>query len=328
MPRVAVIGCGSVSVVHFEAIKAIPGAELVAVCDRDAATLEAAVTRYGVPGFADHRALLAEVRPDVVHISTPHDQHVPVALDALAAGMAVLMEKPVARTLEEAQVLITAAAASPAKIGVCFQNRYNATAQAIRNLLDSGQLGAVLGGSASVTWHRPASYYTTRPWRGQQRLSGGGVMINQAIHTLDALLWLLGDATEVAGRSSRHLLDGVVDVEDTAHLVITHATGARSVLFATVAHVVDSPVTMEIVTEQATLLLRGDLTIRYADGRVEQIPERVAASGGPAYWGVSHELLIGDFYRHLDDPAPFWISPAEAAKSLAVIEQLYAFDAR
>ena len=245
MPRVAVIGCGSVSVVHFEAIKAIPDAELVAVCDSDAATLEAAAAQHGVPGFADHQALLDRLRPDVVHISTPHDQHVPVALDSLAAGVAVLMEKPVARTVDEAQALIAAAEASPAKIGICFQNRYNATTQAIRTLLDSGEVGAVLGGSASVTWNRPASYYATRPWRGQMKLSGGGVMINQAIHTLDALLWLLGDATAVAGRSSRHVLDGEVDVEDTAHLVIDHASGARSVLFATVANVVDSPVTME-----------------------------------------------------------------------------------
>ncbi|HSU34017.1 MAG TPA: Gfo/Idh/MocA family oxidoreductase [Propionibacteriaceae bacterium] len=328
MPRVAVIGCGSVSVVHFEAIRAIPGAELVAVCDSDAATSEAASAQHGVPGYADHRALLDEVRPDVVHVSTPHHQHVPLAIDALSAGVAVLMEKPVARTVDEAQALIAAAEASPAKIGICFQNRYNATTQAIRTLIDSGELGAVLGGSASVTWNRPTSYYTTRPWRGQQRLSGGGVMINQAIHTLDALLWLLGDATAVAGRSSRHVLADEVDVEDTAHLVIDHATGARSVLFATVANVVDSPVTMEIVTEQATCYLRGDLTIRYADGRVEQVPERVAASGGRAYWGVSHELLIDDFYRRLDDPEPFWISPAEALKSLAVIEQLYAFDSR
>jgi predicted dehydrogenase len=328
MPRVAVIGCGSVSVVHFEAIKAIPGAELVAVCDSDAATLEAAAELHGVPGFADHQALLDQVRPDVVHISTPHDQHVPAALDSLAAGVAVLMEKPVARTVDEAQALIAAAEASPAKIGICFQNRYNATAQAIRTLIDSGQLGAVLGGSASVTWNRPASYYETRPWRGQMKLSGGGVMINQAIHTLDALLWLLGDATAVAGRSSRHVLDGEVDVEDTAHLVIDHASGARSVLFATVANVVDSPVTMEIVTEQATLYLRGDLTISYADGRVDTVSERVATSGGRAYWGFSHQLLIEDFYRRLDDPEPFWISPTEAVKSLAVIEQLYAFDPR
>ncbi len=328
MPRVAVIGCGSVSVVHFEAIKAIPGAELVAVCDSDAATLEAAAAQHGVPGFADHQALLDQVRPDVVHISTPHHQHVPVALDSLAGGVAVLMEKPVARTVDEAQALIAAAEVSPAKIGICFQNRYNATAQAIRTLLDSGQLGAVLGGSASVTWNRPASYYETRPWRGQQALSGGGVMINQAIHTLDALLWLLGDATAVAGRSSRHVLDGEVDVEDTAHLVIDHASGARSVLFATVANVVDSPVTMEIVTEQATLYLRGDLTISYADGRVDTVSERVATSGGRAYWGFSHQLLIDDFYRRLDDPEPFWISPTEAVKSLSVIEQLYAFDPR
>ncbi len=324
MPKVAVIGCGSVSVVHFEAITAIPGAELVAVCDADAETLAAAAAQYGVPGFAAHQEMLDRVRPEVVHICTPHDQHVPVALDALAAGVAVVLEKPVARTVGEAQALISAAEAGSIKIGVCLQNRYNATAQAIRALLDEGRLGPVLGASAIVAWNRPPAYYAARPWRGQQRRSGGGVMINQAIHTLDMLLWLLGDATSVVGSSGRRVPDGQVDVEDTADLVIGHVSGARSVMFATTVNVVDSPVTVEIVTERATLYLRGDLTISYADGRVDVVPERVARSGGRAYWGVSHELLIRDFYDRLDDPEPFWISPAEAAKSLAVIEQLYA----
>jgi len=181
----------------------------------------------------------------------------------------------------------------------------------------------VLGASATVAWNRPPAYYAARPWRGQQQRSGGGVMINQAIHTVDMLLWLLGDVTSVAGGSGRRVPDGQVDVEDTADLVLDHVSGARSVLFATTANIVDSPVTVEIVAEQATLYLRGDLTISYADGRVEVVPERVARSGGRAYWGVSHELLIRDFYDRLDDPEPFWISPAEAVKSLAVIEQLY-----
>jgi predicted dehydrogenase len=135
-------------------------------------------------------------------------------------------------------------------------------------------------------------------------------MINQAIHTLDLLQWFLGEVTQFQGGVSQRLLGGDREVEDTADLVLDHSSGARSVLFATAANVVDSPVTLEIVTEEATLDVRGDLTITYSDGRVEMIQERVAGSGGRAYWGVSHQLLIRDFYDRLANDEPFWISPA------------------
>ena len=106
-------------------------------------------------------------------------------------------------------------------------------------------------------------------------------------------------------------------------MLLDHAGGARSVLFATVANAVDSPVTIEIVTERAVLLIRGDLTVSHADGRVETVAEPVVSTGGRAYWGASHELLIADFYRTLADPDPFWISPREGARSLRLIDQIY-----
>jgi predicted dehydrogenase len=321
---VALVGCGDVSIVHFEAIEAIADAELVAVCDSDPATLTEAAARYQVPGFADHHQLVDVVAPDVVHVCTPHHQHADIAIDCLRAGVGVLLEKPLAHTPAEGERVVRAAAEYGGKIGVCLQNRYNATSQAIHSLLGSGQLGAVFGGSGTVMWHRSPAYYQARRWRGRWETSGGGVMINQAIHILDLLQWFLGEVIHLEGRASQRLLDGDREVEDTADLVLDHASGARSVLFATAANVVDSPVTLEIVTERATLYVRSDLTISYADGRVESIPERVAVSGGRAYWGVSHELLIRDFYQRLADDEPFWISPAEAAKSLRVIGELYA----
>jgi UDP-N-acetyl-2-amino-2-deoxyglucuronate dehydrogenase len=323
VPKVAVVGCGDVSIVHFEAIDAIAGAELVAVCDSDPATLSAAATQYGVPGFADHRKLIDAIAPDVVHVCTPHDQHADLAIDCIRAGVGVLIEKPLAHTPAEGDRVVVAAAEYGAKIGVCFQNRYNATAQAIYSALESGRLGGVLGGFGAVMWHRPATYYQARPWRGRWQTSGGGVMINQAIHTLDLLQWFLGEVTQFQGGVSQRLLGGDREVEDTADLVLDHSSGARSVLFATAANVVDSQVMLEIVTEEATLYVRGDLTITYADGSVEIIPERVAGSGGRAYWGASHQLLVRDFYDRLADEEPFWISPAEAAKSLRVIGELY-----
>ncbi|MCU1532898.1 MAG: Gfo/Idh/MocA family oxidoreductase [Arthrobacter sp.] len=321
--RAAVIGCGDVSSVHFAAISKLDDVELVAVCDTDPGRLAAAVVAYGVPGFSDHLSLLAEQQPDVVHISTPHDQHASLAADCLERGVNVIMEKPLAHTLAEGNRLMEAAAASRAKIAVCFQNRYNATVQAMHALLSSGELGAVLGASATVMWQRSPGYYLDRPWRGSWAGGGGGLMMNQAIHTVDLLQWLVGDVVSLSGNASTRFLGGTIDVEDTAEFVAQHAGGARSAFYATLANAVNAPVTLDIVTEQATLSLRGDLTVTHQDGRVEVVPERVVESGGRAYWGVSHELLIADFYARLGEDGPFWIDPSEAAKSLRIVKEIY-----
>jgi UDP-N-acetyl-2-amino-2-deoxyglucuronate dehydrogenase len=320
----ALIGCGDVSAIHLEAIAALDGIELAAVCDTDPDRLDAAAKALSVPGFADHRQLIDSVRPDVVHICTPHDQHAQVAIDCLEQGVHVITEKPLAHTVKDGLRLIEAAEQNPAKIAVCFQNRYNAGVAAIHRLLTSGAVGEVTGAGATVMWHRTAEYYRDRPWRGRWSTSGGGLLMNQAIHTVDLVQWLVGPVTRVRGHAATHLLGDVIEVEDTAEMVLDHANGARSVFYATVANTENAPVTLDIITERATLSLRGDLTVSYADGRVEVVPERRAASGGRSYWGVSHELLIRDFYDRLGDPEPFWISPQEAAKSLAIVKDVYA----
>jgi UDP-N-acetyl-2-amino-2-deoxyglucuronate dehydrogenase len=320
MTTAAVIGCGTISIVHLEAIKALPDCQLVAVCDTDPPTAAAMSDRLGVRSYASHSELLANVHPDVVHIATPHDQHVQPAIDCLTAGVNVILEKPVAHTLAEARRLVEAAERPGCpKIGVCFQNRYNVTSQTMHDRLRRGDLGTALGGSGTVFWHRPAAYYEARPWRGRRDQGGGGVLINQAIHSLDLLQWLLGEVVDVRGSITRLALDGVIDVEDSALLLLEHAGGARTVFAASNANVTDSPVTVEIVTEKAEMFLRGDLSIRYPDGHTETVQERRATSVGRAYWGTSHSLLIADFYARLADPEPFWISPREAAKSLEIL---------
>lgn len=323
MTTAAIIGCGDVSIIHTEALATMADTKIVAVCDTDSQRLAEAEKRLGVPGFTDHRALLDTLRPDVVHICTPHNQHASLAVDFLERGVNVIVEKPLAHTVAEGQRLIEAAEASTAKIAVCFQNRYNTTAQAMHALLSSGELGTVLGASATVLWHRSADYYRARPWRGSWAGGGGGLLMNQAIHTVDLVQWLLGDVTAISGHAATRFLGDTIEVEDTAEFVADHSSGARSVFYATLAHAVNAPVTIDVITEKATLSLRGELTVTYADGRVEVVAERQAPSGGRAYWGVSHEILIRDFYDRLEDPEPFWISPREAAKSLRIVQDLY-----
>lgn len=324
MPKVAIIGCGDVATVHFEAIAALEGAELVAVCDTDVGRLAAASAAHGVPGYGEVAALLDEVRPDVIHICTPHNQHVDPAIAALERGINVISEKPLASTLADGERLAAAAAASSARTGVCFQNRYNQAVVAMSERLASGEFGAVQGGSGTVMWSRTADYYQNRPWRGTWVGGGGGLLMNQAIHTLDLLQWMMGEVTAVSGHAATHALGDAIDVEDTAELVLTHANGVRSVFYATLANSVNAPITVDIVAEKATLHLRGDLTITHGDGRVEVVEERRAASGGRDYWGVSHQLYIADFYAQLGQEGPFWINPDEALKTLRIIKDVYA----
>ena len=324
--RVAVVGCGDIAAIHLDAILADGDVELVGVCDVDAGRRDAAATRAGCPGFADLTALLDAVTPDVVHVCTPHHHHADLAAQCLARDVSVLLEKPVAHSLAAGERLAMAAEDSTAVLGVCFQNRYNDTARALRELLDGGGLGRVLGGRASVHWFRDADYYARRHWRGRWATAGGGVLMNQAIHTLDLLQWYLGPVTDVRGTAATLALHGHIEVEDTAAMRLRHRTPAgevTSVFHATNGHVENAPVTVEIVTEHARARLETDLTVAYDDGRVEVVRPASVAAGERAYWGASHGLLIEDFYRHVRAGKRFWIDAPAALETLRIIDAVY-----
>ena len=331
MKRAALVGCGDVAVIHFEAFDAIDGIELVGVCDTDPNALRWACDLTGAPGYGSVAELLEIAQPDVVHVATPHDQHVNVSLEVLAAGAHVLQEKPLAHTIEEGQRLVdwhaeAVARMGPAtpKVGICFQNRYNVSSQELRRLLDSGELGAIRGAYASVVWTRTPDYYQVKPWRGTMARSGGGLLINQAIHTVDLVQWFLGDVVDVVGHVATNKFGDLIDVEDTAEMLLTHASGVQTSFYATLTAPQHRPVELELDCENAYVTLRNGLTVAWHDGRAPQVfEERKVPSGGRTYWGVSHELLIRDFYDRLDDPEPFWISPAEAMKSLRILKQTY-----
>jgi predicted dehydrogenase len=323
MTTAAVVGIGDISALHLAAIQANPGIELVGVCDSDARRAETAGRAFGVPFFTDHRELLRMVAPDVVHITTPHDQHVPVALDALDAGAHVLTEKPIGQSVAAVRRLVERAAASTRKVGVVFQNRYNPTAVAIREVLTSGALGPVSGARAAVWWFRPAAYYAAAPWRGRWDTAGGGVLINQAIHTLDLLLWFLGAPAAVKGAAATLTLAGVIEVEDTATIVIDHDSGVRSTLFATNGHHSNADVELEVTGQDGSVRLVGGEAWLTDGSGTRRIATDAQAGGERSYWGKGHSLLIDDFHASLDDPEPFWIGPTDGLVPLKVLREVY-----
>lgn len=319
----AIIGCGTIYKNHAEAVTALDNVRLYAVCDIDAQKAQQASAQYGCSFYTDYHELLRDENIDVVHICTPHYLHATMAIEAMKNGIHVLTEKPIATSVEDALSMVTAAQETGMSLGVCFQNRYNATSQRIKEILHPDISGAILGAKALVTWHRDEKYYSESSWRGSLEKEGGGVLINQSIHTIDLIQWFMGRMTAVKAHVDTRLLQGIIEVEDTADATFLFENGSSCVFYATNNYAANSPIEIEIVCERAVITLRDKLIISYADGKTEVVEENDKATGSKAYWGCSHEALIRDFYDALQLNRPFAVDGLEGIKAIEIIKAIY-----
>ena len=187
----AVIGCGMISKNHFKALKNVQNARCVLACDNKPQRARAAMELYGVPAMeTDYRKVLENPDIDAVHICLPHYLHAAVAIEALEHGKHVLCEKPMALDPADAEAMIRARDKSGKQLGICLQNRYNESSRYMKELMDSGRMGRVIGGRGAVVWNRNPDYYTGSDWRGTLDKEGGSALENQAVHTFDLLQWL------------------------------------------------------------------------------------------------------------------------------------------
>ncbi|ASA21419.1 Gfo/Idh/MocA family protein [Paenibacillus donghaensis] len=324
----AIIGCGAIYPLHARAIAAMQGVQLLAVVDSNPAAAAEAAREFGGQPLTDYRELLNRTDIDVVHLCTPHSQHAEMAVALLQAGKHVLTEKPLAVDLPSARRMVEAAERSRGQLGVVFQNRYNETSRHIKQTIDSGILGPLVCMKGTVTWHRSESYYTDSSWRGRWATEGGGLLINQAIHTLDLLQWFGGEIASVKGSVTTDVLDGVIEVEDTAHACIRFSNNARGLFYGSNAYLVNTPVELELVFEQGTLTQRRDSLYLWKEGRETLLNEPFAITeGAKSYWGTGHKMLIQDFYEHVSTGRSFWLDGREGLKALELITQIYSSSA-
>ena len=321
---VGVVGCGGISGVHIPVLMNLPGVEIRAVCDIRPERAQAAAKKTGAEIAPDFDALIARADIDAVHILTPHYLHAPMAIAALRAGKHVLTEKPMATTLADARAMIAADdAPGTGRLGVIFQNRYNPATQTLKALIASGAPGKFLGARASVCWHREAPYYTESGWRGAWATEGGGVLINQAIHTLDLLSYLGGPIARVRGHISTDLLEGVIEVEDNCHAVFEYAGGQKGVIQLTNSYVCDAPILLEMTFERAVYQLYG-AKLYEATGDELRLLERgeAPALAEKSYWGASHRLQIADFYDSLRDGRPIAVDGRGGYPALNLVKAI------
>lgn len=182
--RSAVIGCGNIFPMHAVSITRCPNAELVAVCDNKKDRADAKAKEFGCKAYYDYKEMLDKEDIDVVHICLPHYLHPIVAIECMKRGKHVLTEKPMSIKLEDSKAMIDTANECGVTLACIFQNRYNAGTVLTKQLLDDGTLGRILSAKCYVTWDRSDSYYGSSDWKGTWDKEGGGVIIDQAIHTL------------------------------------------------------------------------------------------------------------------------------------------------
>jgi len=322
--KAAVAGLGSISPVHIKALDDI-GKQITAVCDSNPDIANPIGKERGCRTYTDYEAMISQGGFEVLHICLPHYLHAPAATLALNKGIHVICEKPMATTIEDAEKMISAAEASSAKLEIIFQNRYNTSTQSIKKALESGELGKVHGGHLQVTWNRSEAYYTSSNWRGRWATEGGGVLINQAIHTFDLMNYFLGKPTAVNG-SAANRTHPFIEVEDVAEGVISYGDINVS-FYATNNYPYNAPVSIEIICEKGRAVLSGDAaTIIYNDGqeKTSKASDKESMPYRKDYWGYSHIKQIQGFYDGLMGAGTARVCGGEGLITQRLINGIYA----
>lgn len=227
----AVLGLG-IGMAHADAAYASENAELVAVCDLDQARLAKAEKKYpGVTAYTDFEDLLADARVDVISVCLPSAMHADFAVRCMRAGKHVLVEKPLDITPERAQLIIDARNETGMTCGVVHQNRFNVDMYPIKEAVTSGRLGRLILGTFAVKWYRDQSYYDRGGWRGTWEMDGGGSLMNQSVHTVDLMQWLMGDVVSVS--STMGIMNHDISTEDMTASVIRFRSGAAATFVST-----------------------------------------------------------------------------------------------
>jgi len=223
------VGCGFIAAKHLKAIESLPGCRLAAVYDVDIAAAKKLARSTGAVAYRSYEELLADPEVDVINLCTPGDLHSSLGIKAARRGKHVLVEKPLAVNLDDADALIEACERAGVILVTAHQNRYKEPVRALKTALEHGRLGHIYHGSAVLRWNRNANYYLQKTWRADAS-RGGGVLLNQAIHIIDLLQWMLGPVKVVYGQTCKAMPN--IKAEESAAAVLQFTSGALGLIEA------------------------------------------------------------------------------------------------
>ncbi len=324
--RVGILGGGNISETHARAALSVPGVEIAAFCGQSADKVARLAREYGGGAYTDLESFLAHRPMDFVAIGSPSGVHAQQGIAAAERGLHVLVEKPIDVTTERADALIAAADRAGVRLGVFFQDRLRPAVTEMKRLVVDGLLGKPVIISGRVKWYRPPEYYSRSRWRGTLALDGGGALMNQAIHTVDLLLFLFGPVTRVSAATATRI--HAIEAEDTAVALLEFESGALGTIEATTSAYPGYDRRIEMTGAEGTVILEHDRLAR-VDLR-SGAPVNTAAgdttpsASSPVVSDASaHARVIEDFVRAISTHTVPACDGREGRRSVELVQAIY-----
>lgn len=334
--KFAIIGCGRISANHFAAALA-NGLDIVALCDVVPQRMAEQAAAFGleeVPQYTDYRRMLAETAIDLAAICTESGRHAAIALDCIDAGVHLIIEKPIALALTDADEIIRRSEAAGIVVSACHQNRFNKSVQKIRQAVEAGRFGRMLHGTAHIRWNRGESYYAQAPWRGTWEQDGGALM-NQCIHNIDLLRWMMGDEVEEVMAYTDNLIHPYIEAEDLGLALVRFRNGAYGIIEGTTNVFPQN-------LEETLYLFGADGTVKAGGKSVNIIeewlfrdaledPEAVKAiyhEDPPNVYGFGHTPLYADVIAAITQGRAPYVTARDGRNALEMILAIYESAAR
>ncbi len=327
--KYAIIGCGRISPNHIAA--ALENKlNIVALCDIEESKMNEAIERHelskATKKYVDYKKMLNNEKPELVAICTESGKHGQMALDCIEAGANLIIEKPIALSLQEADMIIEKANEKNIKVCACHQNRFNKSVLKIREAVVANRFGKLMHGTAHIRWNRGEDYYTQAPWRGTWEQDGGALM-NQCIHNIDLLRWMMGDEiTEVVGMTD-NLIHGFIDAEDLGMALVKFANGSYGIVEGTTnIYPKNLEETLYIFGEKGTVVLGGKSVNKIVhwnvkDDRIDDLDE--FNEEVDSVYGNGHIALYKDFIAAIEQDREPAITLQDGRNAVEVILAIY-----
>ena len=319
-----IVGCGMISRFHADTIAAMADARLAGVFDPVPESMKRAAQRYGVTGFCTLEELLACDEVDAVCVCTPNGLHAAIALQALRAGKHVVIEKPMALTLADADAIIEAADAADRRVCVISQLRFSPAVQAVRRAIGEGRFGKIVSASLSMKYWREESYFTASGWRGTWRMDGGGALMNQGIHGVDLLQYLAGPVHRLTALCKTQTRP--VEVEDSAVAVLEFASGAVGTMEGSTTCCPGYPRRLEICGDRGSVVLQEEdiLSWDLPGERPELLRHDSGAASDPsAISSAGHLRQLENMVKAIRGEEALLVDAREGRKPVEIILSVY-----
>lgn len=329
--KYALIGCGRISPNHIAAAKA-NRLEFAGICDINQEMLQDKVSKFGledVQQYTDYHEMLEKEKPELVAIATESGKHAAIALDCIEAGCNLIIEKPIALSLSDADAIIKAAKEKGVKVCANHQNRFNKSVQKIREALENGRFGKMFYGTAHIRWCRDKNYYDQARWRGTWEQDGGALM-NQCIHNIDLLRWMMGDEVEEVVGMTDQLNHPYIEAEDLGIALVRFKNGTYGIIEGTTdIYPKNLEETLYLFGEKGTVKAGGQSVNkieewRFADGTEE--PEEVIAEfaeNPPNVYGFGHTPLYADVIDAIQNDREPYVNGEAGKRALELVLAIY-----